>query len=149
MITFDLQHYQFLGSCSYLLAKDFEGGDFEVFGEYESESGATRLKSVVVHGPNVDVTLSPDGSVTSRRLSSAEVCFMLIQITRLLAFTLVSYFSPIFIFLFLFSYICVPFSFLFQCPSQQSMNSFSDTVIHCPSLNPYSTDQLFLIFFSH
>lgn len=73
MTSFDLRHYQFLGSCSYLLAKDFEGGDFELFGEYESEAGATRLKSVVVHGPDLDVTLSVDGTVTSRRLSGAEV----------------------------------------------------------------------------
>lgn len=80
--TFDLHHYQFLGSCSYLLAKDFEGGDFEVFGEYESEAGATRLKSVVVHGPNIDVTLSVDGSVTSRVLSGAEVCTLSMQTTH-------------------------------------------------------------------
>lgn len=73
MTTFDLHHYQFLGSCSYLLAKDFEGGDFEVFGEYESEAGATRLKSVVVHSPNIDVTLSVDGTITSRGMSEAEV----------------------------------------------------------------------------
>ncbi|KAK8394732.1 hypothetical protein O3P69_005901 [Scylla paramamosain] len=63
--TFDLYHYQFLGSCSYLLAKDFEGGDFEVFALYETEAGATRLKSVVVHSQNTDVTLGVDGSVTS------------------------------------------------------------------------------------
>ena len=65
MTTFDFEHYQFLGSCSYLLAKDFEGGDFEVFGVYEAEAGATRLKSVVVHVENSDVTLSVDGTVTS------------------------------------------------------------------------------------
>lgn len=72
MTTFDLHHYQFLGSCSYLLAKDFEGGDFEVFGVYETEAGATRLASVVVHSQNTDVTLSVDGSVTSMG-NSAEV----------------------------------------------------------------------------
>ncbi|ROT72583.1 hypothetical protein C7M84_009024 [Penaeus vannamei] len=71
--TFDLRHYQFLGSCSYLLAKDFVGGDFEVIGEYESVGGLMRLKSVVVRGQGTDVTLHVDGTVEERSVAG-QVC---------------------------------------------------------------------------
>ncbi|XP_063594731.1 uncharacterized protein LOC134771671 [Penaeus indicus] len=67
--TFDLRHYQFLGSCSYLLTKDFVGGDFEVIGEYESAGGLIRLKSVVVRGQGTDVTLHVDGTVEERTVA--------------------------------------------------------------------------------
>ncbi|XP_042889118.1 uncharacterized protein LOC122264331 isoform X2 [Penaeus japonicus] len=67
--TFDLQHYQFLGSCSYLLTKDFVGGDFEVIGEYESMGGLVRLKSVIVRGEGTDVTLHVDGTVEERSVA--------------------------------------------------------------------------------
>lgn len=71
--TFDLRHYQFLGSCSYLLTKDFVGGDFEVIGEYESAGGLIRLKSVVVRGQGTDVTLHVDGTVVERSVAG-QVC---------------------------------------------------------------------------
>ncbi|XP_063594303.1 uncharacterized protein LOC134771279 [Penaeus indicus] len=61
--TFDLHHYEFLGPCSYLLAKDFIDGDFEVIGVYESESGDVRLESVLIRAPGTDVTLHVDGTV--------------------------------------------------------------------------------------
>lgn len=61
--TFDLGHYQFLGPCSYLLTRDFVGGDFSVVGVYQSEAGMVGLESLVVQGHSTNVTLHVDGTV--------------------------------------------------------------------------------------
>ncbi|XP_069196040.1 uncharacterized protein [Procambarus clarkii] len=61
--TFDLRHYEFLGSCSYLLTKDFVTDDFEVVGIYKAKDGAASLDAIVVHGQRIDVTLHVDGTV--------------------------------------------------------------------------------------
>lgn len=68
--TFDGHHHQFLGSCSYLLAKDFDGGDFEIIGVYQSgleagRGGVAGLEAVRVHGPKADVTIHVSGKVTN------------------------------------------------------------------------------------
>ncbi|XP_069955767.1 uncharacterized protein [Cherax quadricarinatus] len=70
--TFDSKHYEFLGSCSYLLTKDFVTGDFEVVGVYKAKDGASNLESIVVHGHHIDVTLHVDGSVETNQVG-AEV----------------------------------------------------------------------------
>lgn len=72
--TFDLHHYQFLGSCSYLLTKDFKDDDFEVIGVYKAKDGATSLESVIVHGHRTDVTLHVDGTVKTTQ-AGAKVKF--------------------------------------------------------------------------
>ncbi|XP_069195725.1 uncharacterized protein [Procambarus clarkii] len=77
--TFDLHHYQFLGSCSYLLTRDFIGGDFTVIGVYESEGGRVRLGSVVVHTHSATVTLHLNGTVdasqaAAQTFTSGERC---------------------------------------------------------------------------
>ncbi|XP_071541836.1 uncharacterized protein [Panulirus ornatus] len=61
--TFDLRHYQFLGPCSYLLTRDFVGGDFSVVGVYHSEAGMVRLESLVVQGTSTNITLHVDGTM--------------------------------------------------------------------------------------
>lgn len=68
--TFDGHHHQFLGSCSYLLAKDFDGEDFEIIGVYQSgleagRGGVAGLEAVRVHGPKADVTIHVSGTVTN------------------------------------------------------------------------------------
>lgn len=61
--TFDLHHYQFLGPCSYLLARDFVGGDFSVVGVYQAEAGVVGLASIQVLTPSRTFVLNVNGSV--------------------------------------------------------------------------------------
>ncbi|KAK7085192.1 hypothetical protein SK128_008230 [Halocaridina rubra] len=71
--TFDLHHYHFLGSCTYLLAKDFVGNEFEVVGDYKREDhGSIHLHSLTVRGPNMEVVLYVDGTIVIRNPGSAE-----------------------------------------------------------------------------
>lgn len=70
LTTFDGHHHQFLGSCSYLLAKDFVGDDFEIVGVYQNGAEAGRggvagLEAVMIHGPRIYITLHMSGSVTN------------------------------------------------------------------------------------
>ncbi|KAK7076908.1 hypothetical protein SK128_015888 [Halocaridina rubra] len=72
--TFDLHHYQFLGSCTYLLAKDFVDGDFEIIGDYgRVETGAVHLESVVVRANTASVTLHVNGTLDVSNIGNAEV----------------------------------------------------------------------------
>lgn len=61
--TFDLHHYQFLGPCSYLLTRDFVGGDFSVVGVYQAEAGVVGLASLEVRTSSGTVVLGVNGSV--------------------------------------------------------------------------------------
>lgn len=61
--TFDLDHYEFLGPCSYLLTRDFVGGDFTVVGTYEAEAGWVGLASIKIMTPSKMFVLSVNGSV--------------------------------------------------------------------------------------
>ncbi|XP_042216681.1 apolipophorins-like [Homarus americanus] len=71
--TFDLHHFEFLGSCSYLLSKDFVGNDFEIVGVYKANDGAASLESVVVHGHRTDVTLHVDGTVETTQAEAKVI----------------------------------------------------------------------------
>ncbi|KAK4291911.1 hypothetical protein Pmani_035287 [Petrolisthes manimaculis] len=70
--TFDGSHHQFLGSCSYLLAKDFVGGEFEITGVYGAggRGGVAGLEAIRVHGPKADVTMYVSGKVTDNAVVS-------------------------------------------------------------------------------
>ncbi|XP_050735458.1 uncharacterized protein LOC127007955 [Eriocheir sinensis] len=65
--TFDMDHYQFLGPCSYLLAHDFVGQDFTVVGVYQAEAGVVGLASIQVLTPSKKFVLSVNGSVDATR----------------------------------------------------------------------------------
>lgn len=72
--TFDLLHYQFLGTCTYLMTKDFVGGDFEVIGDYtRSDNGLVELTSMTIRAQGADVTINVDGTFEARNLGDAQV----------------------------------------------------------------------------
>lgn len=74
--TFDLRHYQFLGSCTYLLTRDFVDNDFEVIGDYQrSDVGAISLNSLKVRARDTEVTLNVDGSYIVTKPGTAEMYF--------------------------------------------------------------------------
>ncbi|XP_066981093.1 uncharacterized protein [Macrobrachium rosenbergii] len=72
--TFDLHHFQFLGSCTYLLAKDFGGKEFEIIGNYQrSDEGHITLRTLLVRTPDSEITLFVKGEYEVKQLGSAEV----------------------------------------------------------------------------
>ncbi|XP_064081190.1 LOW QUALITY PROTEIN: uncharacterized protein LOC135197898 [Macrobrachium nipponense] len=72
--TFDLLHYQFLGTCTYLMTKDFVGGDFEVIGDYSrSDNGLIELESLTIRAQGADVTIHVDGRFEARNMGDAQV----------------------------------------------------------------------------
>ena len=69
VITFDQKYYSIEGSCSYLLTRDFYGGEFDIiadFATYEDmNSDFEGFKSLRIRsGTNEWVTLGLDGHVT-------------------------------------------------------------------------------------
>ncbi|XP_064081934.1 uncharacterized protein LOC135198290 [Macrobrachium nipponense] len=72
--TFDLHHFQFLGSCTYLLAKDFGGKEFEVIGNYQrSDEGHITLRTLLVRTPDSEIILSVKGDYEVKQQGTAEV----------------------------------------------------------------------------
>ncbi|XP_076069599.1 uncharacterized protein LOC143041518 [Oratosquilla oratoria] len=59
--TFDQRHFEFLGTCSYLLTRDFHEKSFDVIGNYQSDQGVVSLESVALRTPGKLMRLTVDG----------------------------------------------------------------------------------------
>ncbi|XP_076069601.1 uncharacterized protein LOC143041519 isoform X2 [Oratosquilla oratoria] len=59
--TFDQRQFEFLGTCSYLLTRDFHEKSFDVIGHYQSEQGVVNLESVALRTPGKLMRLTVDG----------------------------------------------------------------------------------------
>ncbi|XP_076069598.1 uncharacterized protein LOC143041517 [Oratosquilla oratoria] len=59
--TFDQRHFEFLGTCSYLLTRDFHEKSFDVIGHYQSDQGVVSLESVALRTPGKLMRLTVDG----------------------------------------------------------------------------------------
>ena len=62
-MTFDKKFYEFVGECSYLLARDFIDGSFSVIANYERTEGRPEKKSITVMSNDKTVVISPTGRV--------------------------------------------------------------------------------------
>lgn len=62
-LTWDKRYFEFAGSCSYTLARDFVDQTFEVLVNYEDQREVTR-KSLSVRTENQDVEIMSNGKVT-------------------------------------------------------------------------------------
>lgn len=71
-ITFDGQHYDFSGNCSYLLANDFQDGNFSAVITYEHKGKVIKHKiDLIVDNVLIQVDLFAD--VSTLRLKSHKV----------------------------------------------------------------------------
>lgn len=59
IMTFDQQHFDFQGTCNYLLARDFLGRKWAVSAQYQNDK-----KSITVHAYNKMITINVDNRVT-------------------------------------------------------------------------------------
>jgi hypothetical protein len=63
--TFDGDHFDFAGTCSYLLTKDFVDGNFSVVVNYDNG----KKTSFIVKSDNKEIEIFPDFKVTQALLN--------------------------------------------------------------------------------
>ena len=56
-MTFDKKFYEFVGECSYLLARDFIDGKFSVLINYDKVNGVMAKKSITVHSGDKEIEI--------------------------------------------------------------------------------------------
>ena len=56
-MTFDKKFYEFVGDCSYLLARDFIDGKFSVLINYDNVNGVMTKKSITVHSGDKELEI--------------------------------------------------------------------------------------------
>ena len=62
--TFDGRHYEYKGTCSYLMVRDFVDGSFNVVVNYNADKSQKTIKSITVTtGNNELVEIFPDYKV--------------------------------------------------------------------------------------
>ncbi|KFD57009.1 hypothetical protein M513_02266, partial [Trichuris suis] len=62
-ITFDSNSFDFVGKCSYLLARDFKEGRFSIWIDYEERDGKSQRRALTIEYINTKVEISFDGKV--------------------------------------------------------------------------------------
>lgn len=72
-VTFDDEEYDFAGECDYLLARDFENGEFTIYVSFERRQNRVARKSITVEYQEHKVEISYDNKVRQCLLGLSDM----------------------------------------------------------------------------